>query len=170
MDTPLAFPDQLTTFTYILNVENVDNSTLHMRNIRDILPQGGFRYLLNSASYKVTDTPFDPENDNFAFLEDGILISDSDLEATILGNNRQELEWSDPGGGGDPKWTLAQAGAATDTLIVRFEVTASLKRAAAPGGAWYLHAWAGGRGVLLPLLVAHQRGHRAELRCAIDRR
>jgi hypothetical protein len=122
----VAPPNQLTTFTYILNIENVDNSTLHMRNIRDILPQGGFRYLFNSASYTITDEPFDPLNDNFAFLDGGILMSDGDLMATVLENDRQELTWSDPGGGGDPKWMLAQAGAATDTLIIRFQVLANL--------------------------------------------
>ena len=126
VDTPVAFPEVVTVFTYIINVENVDTSTLHLDNVRDILPQGGFRYLLNSASYKITDTPFDPENDSFINLAGDIPILDGDLEKTILANNRQQLVWSDPGGGGDPKWSLSQAGSDGDTLIVRFEVIATL--------------------------------------------
>jgi hypothetical protein len=126
VDTPVAFPGELTTFTYIVNVENVDASTLHMSNVRDILPQGGFRYLMNSASYKIANSPFDPATDSFATLVGDIPMLDGGLEATILANDRQQLVWSDPGGGGDPKWSLAQAGSDGDTLIIRFEVIATL--------------------------------------------
>ena len=126
VDTPVAFPEEVTVFTYIVNVENVDTSTLHLDSVRDILPQGGFRYLMNSTSYKIANTPFDPETDNFIHLVGDIPLSDGDLMATVLGNVRQQLVWADAGGGGDPKWSLSQAGSDGDTLIMRFEVIATL--------------------------------------------
>ena len=121
VDTPVIIGNQLTTLTYVANIENFDTSTLHLDSIRDILPQGGFNYVADSTSYFIADAPFDPLVDDFASTAGHTLLPDTELGWSTLGSGRVQLVWTEPNGGGFPQWSLAQAGQAGDTLVIRFQ-------------------------------------------------
>ena len=125
IDTPVVVANQLTTVTYVVNVENFDTSTLHMDSIRDILPPGGFTYVPNSTSYILADAPFDPLVDSFVSTAGHTVLPDSELQTSTLPSSRQQLVWSAPHGG-LPNWSLAQAGQSGDTLVLRFKAHVTL--------------------------------------------
>ncbi len=126
VDTPVVIGNQLTTLTYVANIENFDTSTLHLDSIRDILPQGGFDYLANSASYFLAAAPFDPLVDDFTSTAGHTVLPDTELQWSTLGSGRVQLIWTEPHGGGFPNWSIAPAGQSGDTLVIRFQAQVTL--------------------------------------------
>jgi hypothetical protein len=116
VDKLVAPPNELTVLTYLVNVENTDVNTLHVSSIKDVLPPTGFTYVFGSTMVKITDQPTFDFGDITGFLP----FSDDDLESTFLASERWQLVWDGPGGAG---WSIAAAGGATDTLILRFSAT-----------------------------------------------
>ncbi|MEE8442761.1 MAG: hypothetical protein V3S37_03340, partial [Dehalococcoidia bacterium] len=117
--------------TYIINLANLAGSTEQVRNIKDVLPQGGFTFCgpptCDEAMYKVTDTPFDPETGDFTEIGSFIALNDP---AATPSDGRWELFWyfitgesacALPSGCTGSGLPLSGAGGSTDTLVLRFQ-------------------------------------------------
>ena len=122
VDQLVAPPSVTTVFTYIANIENFENNTLTLDSIKDVLPQGGFEWCdpadpppdhtCDAAMYKIVDDPFDPDVDSFTDTTGFSALADP--TETYNADNRWELLWDDG-------WSMAQAGSAGDTFILRFQ-------------------------------------------------
>ncbi len=126
VDTPVAMANQSATFTYIINVKNFDTSALHLYAVRDVLPSGVFTYVAESTSYKIANEPFDPLTGDFTDVDGHTALPDTELQTSTLPSGRLQFVWSEPQGGGDPNWNLAQAKQNNNTLIIRFQVLSTL--------------------------------------------
>lgn len=126
VDNQVAPPNVTTIFTYLINVENLDNTPRHMDSIKDVLPQGGFAYCsttnpptvgtCDDPMIKIVDAPFDPQTDSFTDTSAPYATFADPVET--LNNGRWELFWDGPGGAG---WNISAAGNSGDTFIMRFQ-------------------------------------------------
>ncbi len=123
VDKQVAQPGVPTTFTYLIDVVNVDSTPLHIDSIRDVLPSGGFAYAPASTEVWITDDPLVGLPDDFTLPLGFSPFDDADLGKTFLPSERWQLVWDGPGGSG---WGLAAAGSPGDTLILRFQVDVNL--------------------------------------------
>lgn len=128
VDRILALPNQVNTFTYIVNIENMDQATRQILSITDVLAQGGFRYCNPSSTppcdaprYKRVANPFVFPADGFSLASfGGTVLADPSLSLIPIppDDNRQKLIWNTPGGSDS---SLAAGGTSTDTFILRFQ-------------------------------------------------
>lgn len=129
VDTLVAQPGVNTIVTYIINVENLEQNTLQLRGVKDVLPPDGFTYCspdfppddiqlsCDLPMWKTADNPFDPATGDFTDIT-GFTTFDDPQQALSAGGDRWELFWDGPGGSG---WSLAQAGNSGDNFILRFQ-------------------------------------------------
>ncbi|MBI4328979.1 MAG: hypothetical protein HY685_03830 [Chloroflexi bacterium] len=126
-------PNTTTILTYVVNVNSVDQNTLHIDRLKDVLPQGSFQYCsptyppptqgpsCDPPMYRIANTPFDPEPENFSDVT-GFTVWNDPLQTYLTAKDRWELIWDGPGGAG---WDIAAAGQAGDVFILRFQVQAA---------------------------------------------
>ncbi|MCH7656248.1 MAG: hypothetical protein IIC95_09760 [Chloroflexi bacterium] len=126
VDPLLAFPNETTVFTYIVSVANLEGNSLHIQQIKDVLPPG-FLYCNGPAQgdpskicdptlYKIADEGFDPGTGSFSSIAGYQTLTDPAQASG--GDDRWGLVWDGPGGAG---WGTAQAGQPGDTFIIRFQ-------------------------------------------------
>ena len=141
VDTLVITPNVNTVFTYIINVENVDQGSFQIKGVKDTLAQGGFKYCHSPAfppddflltcdppMYKRTADPFDPATDSFTNTAGFTTISQDPTQT--LTSTRWELFWDDST---DVTQGLDKADDPFDTFIMRFQVHATL----AASGSYY---------------------------------
>ncbi len=128
-DTSLARPNINTIVTYIINVKNIEQNSLHIDSIEDVLPPSGFLYCspnyppsdqqlsCDSPMWKTADEPFDPVSGDFTDVT-GFTAYDDPQQTFLAGDGRWKLFWDGPGGSG---WGLKQAGDTDDNFILRFQ-------------------------------------------------
>ena len=129
-DKSLARPNINTIVTYIINVKNIEQNSLHINNaIEDALPPDGFIYCspnfppydpqlsCDSPMWKTADDPFDPASGDFTDVT-GFTVLDDPQQTFLAGDARWKLVWGGTGGSG---WGLKQAGDPGDNVILRFQ-------------------------------------------------
>lgn len=134
VDKGVAPPKINTVFTYIVTVSSLDQNTLHIDRVKDVLPPKGFKFCSPSfpptnpalscdpPMYKLSNDPFNPVTDSFTST-DGYTTLVDPQQTFLTEDQRWELLWV-PGGAG---WDLAAAGKSGDNFILRFQAHVTMQ-------------------------------------------
>ncbi len=148
VDTMVALPNVNTIVTYIINVENIEQNSLHIDSIKDVLPPDGFTYCspnfppddlqlsCDRPMWKTTDESFDPATGDFSDTMGFAMYNDPE-QTLSAGGDRWELFWDGPGGSG---WGLQQAGDPNDNLILRFQAQLTVTQSGTYYNEGFAHA------------------------------